>query len=114
MKCKELGVDPFDLLLLYAKGDWKALGLDDEFEYRFSQEGGKIKVRAISLEMRLRAIIEAVQYLEPKRKAIDVTTDGKAVDFSPVIVIPANGREAQIAPRDPARELETIDVTPTD
>jgi hypothetical protein len=57
-KAEELGVDPFQILLLFAKGDVAALGIE-----------------VITADQRLRAASEACQYLYPKRKAIQVDQD---------------------------------------
>lgn len=56
-KAAYLKVDPFEILLLVAKGDWQGLG------YEFNP---------ITLGDRLAAATQACQYLYPKRKAIDV------------------------------------------
>lgn len=53
--CEKLGVDPFSVLALVAKGDKKALG-----------------VRTIPLALRLRAAIELASYLAPKLAAVRI------------------------------------------
>lgn len=55
----KLGFEPFQMLCHIARGDWEALGL----------QGPGL----ITLEHQIRAIVEACQYLYPKRKAIEVT-----------------------------------------
>src|SRR5271165_5131823 len=60
--------DPFELLMLFATGDWKALGYDSEvYVMEGPQSATKIGY-TISPEMRLSATKEACQYLYPKRK----------------------------------------------
>lgn len=58
-KARELGVDPFTILLLYAKGDADTLG------YTF-----------IPLELRLKAASEASKYLYPQKKAVEHSGEG--------------------------------------
>lgn len=60
--------DPFELLMLFATGDWKALGYDSEV-YISENAAGSTKIGyTISPEMRLSAAKEACQYLYPKMK----------------------------------------------
>jgi len=60
--------DPFELLMLFATGDWKALGYDSEV-YVIENAQGATKIGyTISPEMRLAATKEACQYLYPKKK----------------------------------------------
>ena len=54
-RAEELGVDPFELLLYFAKGDAEKLGY-----------------KSISIDLRLIAIKEACQYIYSKKKAIEV------------------------------------------
>lgn len=71
-KCKELGVDPFEILLHFASGNWKKLGYKSEtktiFGNNFSNEEYNIEP-----SIRSKAAAEACQYVYSKRKAIDVT-----------------------------------------
>lgn len=57
-KAEELGVDPFEVLLLFAKGDADALGY----------VGGKVP-----MDMRLSAAKDACTYLYSKKKAITLS-----------------------------------------
>ena len=67
-----LGVDPFDILLFFSKGDWEKLGYESKTETIISK-GISFEVDRITPDHRLKAASEACQYLHPKRKAIDVT-----------------------------------------
>lgn len=71
-KAEELGVDPFVILLLFAKSDWKALGYESKTETRGSRSGATYEVERITADQRLRAAAEACQYLHSKRKAIQL------------------------------------------
>lgn len=74
-KAEDYGVDPFEILLMYAKGDWQGLGYDDRSETRYSKSGEPYYVMNITTEHRLRAASEACQYLHPKRKALEIKED---------------------------------------
>lgn len=78
-----LGVDPLEILLLFAKGDWKALGYKDE-TYRVEQAGGVVNsVLYVSPETRANSAAKACDYLYAKRKAVEVTgADGEPVGQS--------------------------------
>ena len=66
-----LGVDPFEVLLLFASGDWKALGYDKAKFVSGINEYGQWYKWTIDPSLRSRAAAEACQYLNPKRKAIE-------------------------------------------
>lgn len=77
-KAKELGIDPFEILLRFAAGDWEGLGYDNEC-YISENAGGSTKIGyTIPPELRSKAAAEASQYLYPKKKALEIAsgTDG--------------------------------------
>lgn len=83
MKAEELGIDPFKILLLFAAGDWKKLGYPDE---KFiSNEGDKSVTYKFHVDPAVRAKCaqEAVQYLYPKRKALEVTDSSSVETMTP-------------------------------
>lgn len=70
-RAQALGVNPFEILLLFAKGDWEALGYPSEFDTKYTSSGSPYSVRIISPDTRQRSAAEVCQYLHPKRKAIE-------------------------------------------
>lgn len=68
-----LGVDPFEVLLLFAKEDWKALGYEAREKERFNAAGSTTFEFIISPELRQRAAEKACEYLRPKLKAMEVS-----------------------------------------
>jgi hypothetical protein len=74
----ELGVDPFEILLYFAKGDWKALGYDTPSTQSFTSAGIEYEDPIITPELRLQAAKEACQYVLPKRKATEMTVVDEA------------------------------------
>jgi hypothetical protein len=55
----DMGVDVFEILLKFAAGDAGALGIEEP----------------IAPALRLKAALEAAQYIYPKRKAIELNVD---------------------------------------
>lgn len=79
-KAKELGVDPFTILLKFAAGDWEGLGYKNEIFVKETADGkGHSLGYTITPEMRLKAAAEACQYLLAKKKAIELTGGEDAI-----------------------------------
>lgn len=71
-KARELKVDIFEILCLFAKGDFEALGYDSSVYIKESKDGGSTTLGyVISPETRLHATKEAAKYLYPQLKAIE-------------------------------------------
>lgn len=79
-KAEELGVDPFEILLLFAKEDWKRLGYDARTKVSFTNAGIEFEEYIIKPEMRMKAAAEACQYIHAKRKAIETTIDQELLE----------------------------------
>lgn len=73
-----LGVDPFEILLHFAKGDWKALGYEQATRTYFTAAGIEAEEEIIKPELRMHAAKEACQYVLPKRKATEMTITDEA------------------------------------
>jgi hypothetical protein len=69
---ERMGIDPLELLLNFAMGDWKALGYDSSIQTKLVGETA-ISEDTIPVSIRAQAAKEAAQYLYPKRKAIEHT-----------------------------------------
>lgn len=72
------GVHPFEILVCYIQGDWEGVGLKSETSIRYTQSGMPYEVDNITVDHRLKAALEACQYLYPKRKTIEI--DIKDID----------------------------------
>lgn len=72
-RAETLGVDPFEILLLFAKGDWKALGYDREERVVSINDHGEIYDYTIPPQLRQKSAKDAADFLYPKRKAVEVT-----------------------------------------
>lgn len=78
-KARELGIDPFEVLLRFADGDWKALGYEsDKVTAGITANGTRWEKYTIDPAVRQKAAAEACSYIFPKRKAIDHTASGAA------------------------------------
>lgn len=75
---EQLGVDPFDILLFFAKGDWKSLGYEAASTTSFTSAGIEYEEPIIKPELRMHAAKEACQYVLPKRKATEMTVVDEA------------------------------------
>lgn len=78
-KAEELGVDPFQILLLFAGGRWKELGYDNECYFTEKPDGAVKMGYVISPEMRCKAASEACQYLLPKKKAVELSGEVEGI-----------------------------------
>jgi hypothetical protein len=74
--CAKHDIDPFEILLLFAKGDWKALEYDDKERVKFVTEGGvTVYEDVISPELRMNSAAQAARYLYPQKRAIEHTVE---------------------------------------
>lgn len=77
-KAMELGVDPFVILLLFAKGDWKSLGYEaPEFISGYGREGEPILKLHVTSDHRLTAASNAAKYLYPQLKAMELKVEAE-------------------------------------
>lgn len=75
-KCEKLGCDPFEILLRFAMGDWQGLGYESRQELKYtSEDGSAVYEDVISPELRQKSAKEASEYLYPKRKAVELSSD---------------------------------------
>lgn len=82
-KANELGVDPYEVLLLFAGDKYKELG------YKKKQNGES----PIPPSLRASCASDACQYIHPKRKSIDLKNEDGSLKPQVVITLPSNGRE---------------------
>ena len=68
----KLNVDPLEILLLFSKGDWKALGYKQESTSCFTNAGIEYERFTITPEIRMNAAKEAVKYCYSQKKAIEI------------------------------------------
>lgn len=67
-------LDPFEVLMLFMMGDWKALGYENEC-YFAEKPDGEIKMGyVIPPELRMNAAKEASKYLYAQKKAVELSS----------------------------------------
>jgi hypothetical protein len=71
---KELGIDPVEILLHFANGDWKKLGYDSKTTICYNSAGIEYLRYEISSETRMLAAKEAAKYIYSPKKIIEVGT----------------------------------------
>ncbi len=79
-KCQEMGIAPFELLLLFAGGRWKELGYAAESLVTGEADGSRKLSYTIPPELRLKACMEACQYILAKRKALEISTENNGFE----------------------------------
>lgn len=72
-RAEALGVDPIDVMLLFAKGDWKALGYKAEMYVASEGKDSSSMKFTIDPAIRLKAASEACQYINAKKRHVEVT-----------------------------------------
>ena len=71
-RARELGIDPWDILLFFAQGDYKALGYDSPYVSKYTTTGKEYQDLLISPELRQKSAADAAQYIHAKRKAVEM------------------------------------------
>lgn len=79
---ERVGVDPFEILMKIAAGDWQGLGYDNECYFSEKPEGEVKLGYTITPEMRLQAAKEASAYLYAKKKEADPIDATRIGDMS--------------------------------
>src|SRR5579863_2863290 len=72
-------LDPFEVLLMFACADWKALGYDSDV-YHVEKPDGSVKMGyVISPEMRLKAAEAAARYLYSTKQSVALGTNESGI-----------------------------------
>lgn len=70
----KLNIDPLEVVMKFAAGDWKGLGYETD-RYEIETASGNVKqVFVITPNMRLDAAKEASKYLHSQKKAVELST----------------------------------------
>lgn len=72
-KAEEMGVDPFKVLLMFAKGDWKALGYATETYISKTGKDGDTLSYHVEPNTRAKCASDACRYLHPTQKAVEIS-----------------------------------------
>ena len=80
---RRLKINPIEVLLLFAKGDWKALKYDKEKYITNINEHGECEKWTIDPAIRMKAAAEVCQYLYPKLKSVEYVRAEPLSDMTP-------------------------------
>jgi hypothetical protein len=78
----ELGVCPLTILLHFAQGNWKALGYPEATRKIFTADGDPVDVDVISPDLRQKSAKDALPFLRPTLKSVEVTGDAASSAFN--------------------------------
>lgn len=82
----KLGVNPLEILLMFANGDWEGLGYDNETYVSENAQGATKIGYTIPPELRAKAAGQASDYLYAKLKALELSSpDGEGVEFKIIV-----------------------------
>ena len=70
---EKLGVNPLEICLMFAAGDWEGLGYPSADVTKVLKDGGTINVDTIPPELRQKSAKDVLGYLFPQLKAIELT-----------------------------------------
>lgn len=77
---KKLGVDPLEILLRFAMGDWKGLGYEAECYFKETAEGEVKMNYVIGPDLRVQAAQYAAKYLYSAKQAVQLSNpDGSGI-----------------------------------
>lgn len=71
--CERMNINPIELLIHIAKGDWEALGYDSPTLTRWLPSGIEYEEDRIQLEHRMASAKELSTYIFSKRKSVEHT-----------------------------------------
>lgn len=81
-RARALGVDFFEIICLFAKGDWQALGYTEERYVTGSNDHGTFHKYTIDPAIRAKCALDGANFLYPKRKAVEMSSDPEnPIDF---------------------------------
>lgn len=67
-------IDPFEVLMMVAAGDWKGLGYDSHSKINYSPAGVEFEEPNIKLSDRVTAAKEAAKYLYAAKQSVAIST----------------------------------------
>lgn len=70
----KFSIDPFEVLMMVAAGDWKALGYEGPTRTSFAASGIEFEEPWIKLSDRVQAAKEAAKYLYSQKQSVALST----------------------------------------
>ena len=72
-------LDPFEILMMIACGDWKGLGYENKTKTTFTAQGIEVEEENIKLSDRVSAAKEAARYLHSPKQSIALSTGDSGI-----------------------------------
>lgn len=108
-RARAMGADPFQVLLLYVKSDWKGLGYDSPTVTRYSARGQPYEEDQITGDQRIASATALIRHMLPTLKAVDVNLSD---DKGPIsVTVNLSGNNESNKPK-PTGTDSTPDETP--
>lgn len=79
MIAENFHLDPFEVLMMVAAGDWKGLGFDAPSHTTFAASGIEYEELWIKLSDRVQAAKEAAKYLYSQKKSVELSTGDQGI-----------------------------------
>lgn len=70
----KFNIDPFEVLMMVAAGDWKSLGYDSKTKISYTGAGIEFEEDNVRLEHRVGAAKEAARYLYAQKQSVALST----------------------------------------
>ena len=84
---EKLGINPLEILLRFAAGDWEGLGYDQPFLTEVTANGMAVEVPVIEPDTRRKAAADCAPYLFPRLKNIEHTgANGGPIETASIVV----------------------------
>lgn len=72
-------LDPFEVLLMVAAGDWESLGFEAKSKISYTNAGIEFEEPNIKLNDRVQAAKEAAKYLYSQRQSVAISTGDSGI-----------------------------------
>ena len=79
MIAEQFDLDPFEVLMMVAAGDWKGLGYDSPMRQSFAASGIEFEELWIKLSDRVTAAKEAAKYLYAAKQSVAISTGDSGI-----------------------------------
>jgi len=78
-------LDPFEVLMMIAVGDWKGLGFEAKTRTTFTPQGIEVEEEVIPIAQRCIAAKEATKYLYTPKTKVELSTPDGASPFRIIV-----------------------------
>ena len=75
----KFNIDPFEVLMMVAVGDWQGLGYESKTKTTFTMQGIEVEEENIKLSDRVQAAKEASKYLYSQKQSVAISTGDSGI-----------------------------------